>query len=454
MTGISDMEELIAKVPEKDTANYLREAFVCYGAGAYRGCIVLTHTALFEGLRAKLQGVAAVNSKAKAVLKVIEPLASAQKVFESKLIDEMKAGAIITQLEANILEQLNKQRNKAAHPSGHLVTAEEARYVFSEAIQKFLSQPIRQTSVLVDAIITRLPEPNFFPGVTLADIKLVVDEETENLDDLGLPQLVAKIADLLDGTDTSAIRNAGRFLLALAGRKDTKLRESIIKFAIIPKATTDKHATLIMQLVATDPGILDKAPPATRARIAALLLSGGKEVGVAVPYAELRNPAHVLASAAKELGEAFMLANFKDFTDWVIEQAPTSPEFISAIASSTTLFSQLQLRYRTQAAHSQFAESNSFAGLLPGMDATLGDSISDEDAFWLLAAVAKGADWGAYTPIALRDAHFEAVPQLRAKALAFVAADTSKAEEILSEYHLAESPAEFTSKYLEEEQAA
>lgn len=90
------MEELISRVPEKDTANYLREAFVCYGASAYRGCIVLTHIALFEGLRRKLQAVATVNIKAKEVLRVIEPLASAQKVFESKLIEVMKAGGVIT----------------------------------------------------------------------------------------------------------------------------------------------------------------------------------------------------------------------------------------------------------------------------------------------------------------------------------------------------------------------
>lgn len=42
--------------------------------------------------------------------------------------------------------------------------------------------------------------------------------------------------------------------------------------------------------------------------------------------------------------------------------------------------------------------------------------------------MAKGADWGAYTPIALRDGRFQAVPALRAKALAFVADDPSKAK--------------------------
>jgi hypothetical protein len=76
------MEELIATVPEKDIASYLREAMVCYGAGAYRGCIVLTHIALFEGLRQKLLALAPVNSAAKAVSVIIEPLAASQKVFE------------------------------------------------------------------------------------------------------------------------------------------------------------------------------------------------------------------------------------------------------------------------------------------------------------------------------------------------------------------------------------
>jgi len=49
LVGLTDMEELVATVPEKDIASYIRGAMVCYGAGAYRGCIVLTHVALFEG---------------------------------------------------------------------------------------------------------------------------------------------------------------------------------------------------------------------------------------------------------------------------------------------------------------------------------------------------------------------------------------------------------------------
>ena len=156
MVGLSDMEELIASVPEKAVADYLREAFACYGTGAYRACIVLTHIALFDGLRIKIKNLAPVNKIAKQVSDAVEPLAEAQKVFETPLIHQLKGAGLITELEAKRLEQLNDQRNKAAHPSGHSVTAEEARFVFSEAIQKFLSKPIRHTTFLVDDIISQI----------------------------------------------------------------------------------------------------------------------------------------------------------------------------------------------------------------------------------------------------------------------------------------------------------
>lgn len=79
MSGLVDMEELISNVSDKDVADYLREAFTCYGTGAYRACIVLSHIALFDGLRRKVKALAPVNAVAKAVSDEIEPLANAQK---------------------------------------------------------------------------------------------------------------------------------------------------------------------------------------------------------------------------------------------------------------------------------------------------------------------------------------------------------------------------------------
>jgi len=81
-------------VGDKDVANYLREALACYGAGAYRACIVLTHIALFDGIRRKVNALAPVNKICKSVSDEIEPLAAAQKVFEVPLIQKLKGAAL------------------------------------------------------------------------------------------------------------------------------------------------------------------------------------------------------------------------------------------------------------------------------------------------------------------------------------------------------------------------
>jgi hypothetical protein len=447
LAGLTDMEELVETVHEKDIAGYLREAMVCYGAGAYRGCIVLTHIALFEGLRQKLLALAPVNSAAKAVSAVIEPLAASQKVFELTLVNQMKAAAIITQLEADILEQLNKQRNKAAHPSGHVATAEEARYVFSEAIQKFLSQPIRQTSVLVASIITKLSGPNFFPTRIMSDVKAVVQEETQNLDPAAMPQLIAKLVETIEGLDAVAARNASTFLLSLAARREPAIRGIIVKTFLDAKSANDAHAQLVAMLVSSDPSLLLQLTPAGRMRVRALLLKNANDIGIAVPFGELRHPAHVLAACVAALGENFMTSDYKAFVDWVIDKAPYAPEFISAIKKSPTLIGVLLERYQARASHSQWDQSNPFAAALPAMAPALAAAISDEEAFRLIAAIVKGASWNGFGPMELADQKFANIPDLKAKAASFAAADPTAAATAVASFGLSVALPAFISKY-------
>jgi hypothetical protein len=447
MAGLTDMEELIETVRERDIASYLREAMVCYGAGAYRGCVVLTHIALFEGLRQKLLALAPVNSVAKAVSAMIEPLAATQKVFELTLVHQMKAVAIITQLEADILEQLNRQRNKAAHPSGHVVTAEEARFVFSEAIQKFLSQPIRQTSVLVASIITRISGPNFFPSARISDINAVAQEETRTLDPAAMPQIVAKLVEIVEGFDPVAARNATLFLVSLAGRGESSTRETIVKGFLDAKSANDAHGELVAMLISSDPMLLLSLTPATRIRVEALLLKNANSTGIMVPYAELRNPAHVLGASVAVLGEAFMTSHYKRFVDWVIDEAPYAPEFISAIKTSPALMGELLDRYLAHASHSQWDQSNPFAAALPAMDGALAVALSDEDAFRIVAAVARGADWNGFGPMELANGKFTSVPALKAKAVAFAAANPTSAAAVVTSFGLHIGLPAFVSKY-------
>ncbi len=448
MPGLTDMEELITTVDDKDVADYLREALTCYGTGAYRACIVLSHIALFDGLRRKVKALAPVNSVAKGVSDYIEPIAASQKVFETPLIHKLKAAAIVTELEAQLLEQLNNQRNKSAHPSGHSATAEEARYVFSETIQKFLSRPIRQTSYVVDKIIGKLGEANFFPSLMMPDMEAVVDQELANLDQSAVPFLIHKLAEAYDGASSSAKTNSTNFVLVLASKRDPAIRASMIKHVIDPKSSDDKNAEFFSMIATCDPQILGSLEAGTKLRYRALLLKNATAHGIAIPYQQLRNPAHVLGACLIANGEDFMLAEFKQFTDWVIEACPYAPEFIAAIAQSPQVIAPVFAEYLNRASSSQWATSNAIAAAAPSMDAPLAQILSDNQAFQFVAAVVRGAEWKGYGPLELANNAFNALPNLRAKAQAFAAADPTAAAAILKQQSVNATLADVITEFL------
>jgi hypothetical protein len=449
MSGLVDMEELISTVSDKDVADYLREAFMCYGTGAYRACIVLSHTALFDGLRRKVKALAPVNAVAKNVSDEIEPLANAQKVFETQLIHKLRVAAIISQLEAQILEQLNNQRNKAAHPSGHVVTAEEARYVFAEAIQKFLSKPIRETSYVIDQIIGKIGGHNFFPSQMTNDMAAVVDQEIGTLDKAAMPFLVARLVQAWDGADPIAANNAKSFLLTLALKRDHNIRGSMIKSLIDPKSSEEKNVECFSMLATCDPELLMSLQAGTKLRYQALLLKNAVALGVAIPYPQLRNPAHVLGACLKIIGEEFMLAEMKDFTDWVIEECPYAPEFIVSISQSPKVFAAIFAGYLKRASSSQWGISNTFASAAPSMDSALALVVTDQQAFQFLAAIVRGAEWNGFGPMELANNAFSSLPNLKAKAVAFAAASTGPpAAPILKAQGVELKYEDFVAKYL------
>lgn len=104
MPGLADMEELLADISNKNIIDYMREALACYNNGAYRGCIVMSYTALFDDIRAKLGELAKVNKIAKTVWQEIEKRAGNQDVFESYMMDQIQKEGLITTAEHDRLE--------------------------------------------------------------------------------------------------------------------------------------------------------------------------------------------------------------------------------------------------------------------------------------------------------------------------------------------------------------
>ena len=448
MAGLTDMEELVGRVDDRDVADFLREALACYGTGAHRACVVLTHIALFDSLRRKVKALSPVNGVAKTVSDEIEPLAAAQKIFETPLIHKLKAAGILTQLEAQILEQLNAMRNKAAHPSGHTVTAEEARFVFAEAIKKFISQPIRETSYVVEVVIGRFVDQNFFPSSNVSDMVAVLGQELANLDPAAKPFLINRVVRSLDEVDTIVVSNARNFLLALVTRQEPADRPLIIKSFLDPRSSNAQFAEFVSMLVASDPILLSSLETGTKLRVKTLLMLNAQAAGVSLPYQQLRHPAHVLGSCVVQLGEAFVLAELKDFSDWVVAKAPYTPELLPTLAHAPDIFGRLFQNYLARASSSQWDASNPFAAAVPALDAPLAALTTNEQAFKLLASVMKGAEWNGHGPRALINSSFDTLPALKVKAQSFAAANPAGAATALAERQVTIGCAEFLSDYL------
>ena len=173
---LTDMEELIGGIVSSEARDYMSESLKCYQAGAFRACVVLSYIALFDDLRRKLAPLAVLNSKAKAIHEDIEKKAKDQEVFESLLADKLFSVDMIDAGQKTKLDIIIKLRNKAAHPSRIHASAEEARFVFFETINKFLSQPQLQTTQAADAILLALTEGNFFPTTLVADFRDIVQD--------------------------------------------------------------------------------------------------------------------------------------------------------------------------------------------------------------------------------------------------------------------------------------
>ncbi|MGR4890676.1 hypothetical protein ACIPPQ_06545 [Sphingopyxis sp. LARHCG72] len=142
-----------------------------------------------------------------------------------------------------------------------------------------------------------------------------------------------------------------------------------------------------------------------------------------------------------------MLAEYADFTNWVVAQAPRAPDFITTLASAGPLFAQLLNQYLERAAHSTWDVSNPLATALPSMDVALSLTVDNEWAFKLVAAVARGAAWNGFGPLQITNNQFNDVPNLKAKAVAYAQTDSANAALLLAAAGVQQDLATFQTTY-------
>lgn len=416
MAGLADMEELIGKVANADVANYLKEAFTCYGAGAYRACIVLTFAALFEDIRLKTYNVAKVSTAAKAVSKAVEALAAGQKPFENQLIEQLRSQDLISELQSQSLKQIVNHRNKAAHPSGHIASAEEARYVFREAIDKFLSQPVLSTSHAVDEIIGELGTSNYFPSRQLSEIAKIAVSALAPVHASAHRQLVERLVKELKNAATQ--ENARLFLQGLLSASPSDWGGHIRTSLLEKKSSDVTYGKAIFTLLAIRADLYDGCSAPAKARIVKLLEDLVGETEASVSIKQIRHPLQLCASIINAKSEE-MLKDFDKLMNLVLNKYWNNAATIGVVRKNSAILSNLVDIYIKKASSSIFDTSNKFAKLLPDIDESISKVISDQRAFEIVSGVVTAANYGAWSAQEVASAKFAAAPHLRKKAKAF-----------------------------------
>lgn len=421
MAHLTDMEELLATIPGADIRDYMREAMSCYMAGAYRGSLVLSYIALFDDLLAKLGELANVNSTAKTIYVEATKKKSEQDVYESYLIDQLTSKNLISGLDSSFLTTLRTLRNKSAHPSGHKPSPEEARFIFFETINRFLSQPILSTTQLVDELISRLKNTNFFPIVVVSDIKSVVADETKNLHDEAIPQLVAKLVSAVTSSDASIKKNSSLFLIGLATHNKPVIASALQSKLIAPKADDSAYEDLITQVLSANGKLFVDLNATTVNRVRAVLVKKIADTTGAVSESNLIHPTFALTSIATAVPEIQFVTIFKPELEALFEKRAHSQFVIKLVQDKPSLLPLYFPLLLAKAGSSDFGTANAFSNAVESLDQALSALLSDEQAFELIIAIMKAARWGAWSATGVATAKFAGTPLLRAKALSYVA---------------------------------
>jgi hypothetical protein len=428
MAHLTDMEELLASVSSTSIRDYMREAMNCYMARAYRGCIVLSYIALFDDLLAKLEQLGKVNSDAKTIFQQAWQRRSDQDVYESYLIDQLSSKKLLSMLDSEFLGTLRTLRNKSAHPSGHKPSPEEARFIYFETISRFLARPILSTTQLVDEIVSRLSNANFFPSLITSDMKTVAAEEIATLHDEAIPQLIIKLVNAKTSADTNIAKNSGYLLIGLTALDRADINQAIQSRLINAKADDPAYSEIVLETISTNGSLFVGLSPTVISRLRSSLGAQIDELTAALGENKLIHPLHILGSVAKHLSEDSFYQTFKPELEKLFIKATYSPALIKILKDRPTIFSEYFPKILSNAGSSDFTTANNFSTSIVSIESQLSQLVSDEQAFQLMIGIKRAAEWNAFGAQALVRSKYSNVPRLKAKSLAYMSSSPAEAD--------------------------
>lgn len=430
MTHLRDLEELISSVHSLESRDYMREAVSCYMAGAYRACVVLTFIALFDDITKKLAELGKVNKKARTLSQEVEKRINEQDVFESYLLDQLKSLNLIPAIDHEFYTIVKTLRNKSAHPSGHRCSAEEARFVMFESINRFMKNPLFSTTQACDEILARLSDSNLFPSNIISHTAQAVKKEMENVHEDALPYLLEKIIDKYTTADKTLQRNCKFFINSLA-KLDKEEYCKQIRIRLIEKKITNKDFhSIVFSAACANAKVLTGIDEVTVARLKAVLSSMITDRNISDRETLFNHPTTFFCSIIDANMSNLITNELKKELNDYIDKFPYSSTFLPKALPCENLRKIIIENILELAGSNTFSTANSFAEHSEELDEIIGDHLSTTEALTLILKIEAAAETGAWGSIRLRDANYQKIGKVREKAKEFIASNAAEALEL------------------------
>lgn len=433
MGHLRDMEELIGFIDDISMQNYMREALRCYMTDAHRACIIMSFITIHENIYTKLDRLALVNSTAKKIHDEISPLRENQAVFEKEMIDKLTKANIISKLDSSFIDVLGKLRNKSAHPSGHSPSAEEARYVFSESISRFLSKPILSAHQVSDEILESLGGGNLFPTLKVTDYAVIVQHELSRLALEGVPYLLNKLIYSLDDANETIKRNALRFILGMGFEGADERIVAFIKKILIEKQIhkTERESCIVL-LISCNYKLLEGLNAPTYIRMNEVITRNNEQTDGTVTTNKTKHPLQNLKSITK-IDPDISKVNLKGAAIAIINKFKYNTDLYPIIEKCSWMMEELFEILLNMARAYDFGSANDFAKFAINADEELSKILSEKQCFSLLCGIYKAKTYSANQAEKIVNNNFKSLPKIREKALNGLHEEKELYESILKE---------------------
>lgn len=267
MAKLEDLEEIMYKVTNRSLLPTLEEIVKCYYASAYRACLILSFNVMVDDIVEKLKHIKDINKDAREIYEEILDKNKNSVPFEKFLIDSLYSKGIFNELDKELYDIFQKLRHKSAHPTGFSPSAECARFVFSEVINRFLSKESLKTTSRIDTLLSDIKNGNFFVGNKIGDNSKIVLEEISDLYPDTYPQLINRVYKGYSESSGGVTNPNLRFLCALAHINKPELNSPILKYIIKQNASKKNQEELFISLISSNASMFNSVDESTAERL-------------------------------------------------------------------------------------------------------------------------------------------------------------------------------------------